>query len=148
MRKISSHLTFYYKRIFPAFWFGFLAIWTFIAIPGVINGKAPFFIIIFPFIMAAFGYFLMRVLVFCLVDEAYINEDQIFIKNKSKEVTFPISDILNVDCTMMTNPERITLTLKNPTELGSEISFSPSMRWFPFFRHPIATELIQKANAG
>src|ERR1700733_15080602 len=72
MRRISSRMTFFYKRIFLVFWFGFLIL--FIAIPlffgGARNGPPPFPFLIVPLIMFGFGYFVMKKLVFDLVDES------------------------------------------------------------------------------
>ena len=36
MRRISSDWTFFYKRVFPVLWFGFLAVFVGI---GVVNGQ-------------------------------------------------------------------------------------------------------------
>jgi hypothetical protein len=146
MRKLSSGMTFWHRRVFPVFWFGFLTLWTVCA--ALLSRKAgpPLFVFFIPAVMAVFGYFLMRWLVFPLADEVFLDEDEMIVRKNGKEVRFPVRQIMNVDSSMMTNPERITLTLREPTELGREIVFSPTFRFHLFSRHPIAEELIARAN--
>ena len=73
MTQISSRLTFFYKRVFPIFWFGFLAL--FMIGPTVISwntGRAPNpMFLIMPIFMMVFGYFIMKKMVFSLVDEVF-----------------------------------------------------------------------------
>jgi hypothetical protein len=146
MRKISSKSTWWNKKAFPAMWFGFLGVFMCVLIPGVTQGQAPAFLLLWPLGLAVFGYVLMRELVFSLMDEVWIDGDDIVVRNRGEEDRFPISNIVNVDCSVMTNPERIVLTLRTPSEFGQEIVFSPLSRWWPFSRHPLATELIRLAH--
>jgi hypothetical protein len=149
MRRLSSKMTFFHKRIFPTIWFGFLAIFLIIGLVSVKTKRTPWPLFIMPIAMAVFGYFLMKKLVFGLVDEVWETEDYLIVKNKDIEEKIFFSDIQHVNCSTMTNPPRITLTLRAPTRLGSEITFSPLAR-FGFFSnfsiHPIATELIDKVD--
>ena len=96
--------------------------------------------------MAAFGYFLMRWLVFPLADEVLIEDDEIIVKNRGQEDRFPITNIMNVEASLFVNPERVVLMLKEPCGFGREIVFSPPTRWLHFSRHPIAEELIRRAH--
>lgn len=146
MRKISSGMTFWHRRAFPVFWFGFLALWSALAAPAIIKQGASIFILLMPLAMAAFGYLLMRWLIFPLADEVFLDNDDVIVRKDGKEARFPVRQIINVDSSVMVNPERITLTLREPCELGREIVFSPCFRFHLFSRHPIAEELIAKAN--
>jgi hypothetical protein len=96
--------------------------------------------------MAAFAYVLMRWLVFPLVDEVFLEDKEIIIRNRGEEDRFPITNIINVEAPLLMSPERIVLTLKEPCRSGREIVFSPPFRWWPFTRHPIAEELIRRAR--
>jgi hypothetical protein len=64
MRRISSRMTFFYKRVFPVIWFGFLAL--FIAVPFFSFSNAghsampPLEFFIGPAIMAIVGYFVLK----------------------------------------------------------------------------------------
>ena len=115
-------------------------------LPAVIQNQAPIFIVLLPIVMMVFGYVLMRNLIFDLVDEVFLNGDEIIVRNFGEMDQFAVSNILNVDSTVTTNPERITLTLKEPCVFGSEVTFSPPMRFWPFGRHPVARELIELAH--
>ena len=148
MRQISSSATFFHKRVFPCVWFGGIAVFACLAFPAVIFQGAPFPMLVVPIIMAVFGYFLMRALVFDLVDEVYLSNGELIVRNRGDEDRFLVSNILNVNASTMTNPERITLTLREPCKFGEEITFSPPQRWLPFQRHPLAKELIQMAHSA
>jgi hypothetical protein len=78
MRRISSKTTFWYKRVFPAIWVGFLLIFIGIAVSGAgsrgdLSSMAPF--VIGPLAMIGFGFVFMKKLVFDLVDEVWDDGD-------------------------------------------------------------------------
>jgi hypothetical protein len=139
-------MTFFHKRLFPLAWFGGVAIFAAIGIVEIARNQAPLFVVFVPIGMLLFGFFLMKRLVFDLLDEVYLDNDHIVIRNGGAEDRFRVQNILNVDCSVMTSPERITLTLHEPCGFGSEITFSPPTRLWPFGRHPLAKELIQLAH--
>ena len=148
MTLISSRMTFYSKRVFPAVWFGFLALFilTAVAASGG-RGFQPAFLII-PLFMAVLGYVLMKKLVFDLVDEVWDDGDELVVKNRGHVERIPLSNIMNVSSMMLSNPQRVTLTLRNPGLLGKEVSFSPPVRWVPFARSPIVDQLIERIDAA
>lgn len=117
--KISSKMTFYYKRILPVLWFGILGIifvtgviYTFY--PGIQN-RPPVPIVIFPIIMAVFGYFLAKHLYFDLVDEVYDGGDHLLVKNRNQEETVALSEISNISYANLQNPPRVTLSVRRNT---------------------------------
>jgi len=144
VRRISSRTTFWYKRLFPVFWFGFIAI--FIVVMLSAKGGPPLPMILFPLAMAAFGYFLMRKLVFDLADEVWDGGDELIIRNRGREEHIPLSDIVNVSYSAFTSPARVTLTLREGGVPGREISFSPLARLLPFSKNPIVRELIERID--
>ena len=146
MRQLSSRMTFWHKRVFPAVSVGFLALWTSLAVPAIIKGGMPVFALLIPIGLAVFGYFFMRWLVFPLADEVFLDGDDLLVRKNDLEARIPVRQIINVDSSMMTNPERITLSLREPCVFGHEIIFSPIHRFHLFSRHPIAEELIARAN--
>ena len=123
MRKISSSSTFFYKRILPICWFGIVALVTCTAIPEVVAGRAPIFVLLIPVGMMAFGYFLMRALVFDLVDEVNFDGKEFVVRNAGAEERIALSNVINVDFGELTNPERITLTLREPCKFGKQDNF-------------------------
>ena len=148
MRRISSKITFFYKRIFPAFWFGFLIL--FIAIPlffgGARNGPPPFPFLIVPLIMMGFGYFVMKKLVFDLVDEVWDDGETLLIKNRGREERVALRDIKNVSYSTVINPPRVTLSVRQPTTFGDQIAFVAPVRFVPFSTSPVINDLIERVD--
>jgi hypothetical protein len=149
MRRISSRATFWYKRVFPAFWFGFLVL--FIGVPFFFDkgGHAPpfpFFVI--PLVMMAFGFFIMKKLVFDLVDEVWDDGDTLLVKNRGQEERIVLSDIKNVNYSPYVNPPRVTLSLRRPTIFGEQISFGAPVRFIPFTTSPAIDSLIDRIDAA
>ena len=135
-QKISDSM-FFMKRVFPAIWFGFLAIMVGGAgISAIARGAAgaDFVFFLIPVTIAIVGFGLMRRLVWDLVDEVYDHGDYLVVRNRGDETRIELADIMNVSVSTMMNPPRITLRLRQPTRLGSDVSFVParSFRWHPF----------------
>ena len=149
MKKISSRLTLFSKRVFPLFWFGFLAF--FVATSFRIGAIAtnPVFLI-GPAVMAAFGFFLMKSLVWDLVDEVYDCGDSLLVRNRGQEERVAFADIMNVNVSTLQNPPRITLRLRTPGKFGKEIAFSPVSNFTlnPFAKNPIGEDLIQRVDTA
>jgi hypothetical protein len=146
MRRISSKSTWWHKKAFPTIWFGLFGLFTLVGLFSVINGRAPAPALLIPLFGMAAGYSFMRWLVFSLLDEVWIDGDQIVVRNGGREDRFPLSNILNVDASLFTNPERIVLTLRQPCAFGDEVAFLPTPRFWPFGRHPLAKELIRRIH--
>src|SRR5262245_1550488 len=125
MRRISSRATFYYKRIFPIVWFGLVAMFIVgVLVSGSITEQyPPFLFLAIPVGMAAVGYFIMRALVFDLVDEVLDDGDALIVRNGGQESRVPLSDIMNVGYSAMVNPPRVTLLLRQPGLFGPKINF-------------------------
>jgi len=125
MKRISSRSSVLYKRVFPTLWFGFLA---FIGLSTYLGGaiqRNPLVVIV-PCVMAVFGYFIMKKLLWDLVDEVLDGGDFLVVRNRNQEDRIPLSNIMNVSATTLVNPPRITLRLIAPGKFGSEIAFSPA----------------------
>ena len=148
MRKISSGMTTFYKKIFPAFWFGFLILFV-VGIfdsPLLAQGRWP--VLLVPFIMAIVGYVLMKHLFWDLVDEVHDNGDALIVKNGDIEERIPFSNIMNVSASLLVNPQRVTLRLVNAGRLGQEVSFSPFVPFgfHRFKRNEIVDDLIVRVD--
>lgn len=148
MKKISSKGTFFYKRIFPAVWFGFLGIFILIAFIGGAYNKGPMlFLLIVPSAMALFGYFFMKKMVFDLMDEVFDEGScYLLVKNNNTEERIDYQNIKNISYTVMTNPNRATMNLRIPCRFGNEVSFSPPMSLVPFRENRDITELINRVD--
>jgi hypothetical protein len=150
MPRISSSATFYYKRIFPIVWFGFLSIFIAVSLLGGFGSGAsppvPFLII--PVLMMIFGYVIMRKLVFDLVDEVLDAGDSLLIRNGGEQEQVLLSDIMNVSYTQAVNPPRVTLSLRNPGIFGAKVSFCAPLRFLPFSTSPVIDKLIERIDAA
>jgi hypothetical protein len=97
MRRVSSKMTFFYKRVFPVFWFGFLIL--FIAIPlfvgGARNAATPFPFLVVPLIMIVFGFFIIKKLMFDLVDEVWEDGETLLIVPPARFIPFSTSPIID-----------------------------------------------------
>jgi hypothetical protein len=151
MRRISSKMTFFYKRIFPVVWFGFLILlFLLTAVPlllgGARNNAPPYPLLIVPLIMIGFGYFVMKKLVFDLVDEVWEDGDSLVVKNRGQEEHIALSNIKNVSYAPLINPPRVTLSVRQPTTFGEQITFMAPMRFAPFSTSPIIHDLIERVD--
>jgi hypothetical protein len=150
MKRISSKRTVVYKRIFPVFWFGFIALFVMTALlPGRRTHVEVIPMLLVPVVMAVIGYALFRRLLFDLVDEVWDNGDALIVRNASVEERVPLRNIINIGYSLLTNPERVTLTLRNAGPFGKEITFMPLPRPFSFrwlSRNPIIDELIERVD--
>jgi hypothetical protein len=142
MRRISSGWTFFYKRIFPIIWVGFLAVFAGI---GAVKGQGPFAVIV-PLVMIGFGYFLMQKLVFDLVDEVSDDGDALVVKNRGQEQRIALADIKNVNYSPFVSPPRVTLSLRRPTVFGEQITFCAPLRLAPFSQSPVIADLIERVD--
>jgi hypothetical protein len=152
MRRLSSRMTFFYKRILPVIWFGFIAVFMaapFVApmIGGSVSGS-PLAFLILPVIMIVVGYFTMKKLLFDLVDEVLDAGDALVIRNGHLEERVALSDIMNVSYSQFVNPPRVTLSLRNPSMFGDRVSFCAPVSFMPFSTSPIIDELITRIDAA
>jgi hypothetical protein len=147
MKKLSSKTTFFFKRVFPIMWFGSLGIFLFIPLlaGGKWNGPDIMFIIA-PIFMAIFGYFIMKKLVFDLIDEVYDEGDTVLFKNGGKEVRINLTDIKNISYSTAVHPPRVTISVRYETEMGKDLTFSPPASVIPFRKNKDIEELIDRVD--
>lgn len=147
MRCISSKKIVFSKKIFPVIWFGFLA---FSVANSIISGayRDDMMSIVIPCIMAVFGFFVMKTLVWDLVDEVFDCGDYLLVKGRGIEERVPLTNIMNVSSSMNTNPSRVTLSLATPNRFGREIAFSPirNITFNPFAKNAIVEDLIIRVD--
>jgi len=147
MKKLTSKATFFHKRIFPAIWFGFLGFFLCVGLftNASRNGPGIMFLVV-PMGMAIFGYFIMKKLVWDLIDEVYDEGTSLLFRNGGKEVRVNLKDIKNVSYSTMTNPPRVTLSIRYKTELGNELTFAPPASWIPFKKNEDIERLIDRID--
>ena len=148
MKRISSSWTFFYKRVFPLMWFGFLLI--FLSIPIFVgqakNSPPAFAMFIVPVFMIVGGYFIMRKLIFDLVDQVWDEGDSLLVKNRGEEQRIGLADIKNVNYTPLMSPPRVVLSLRRTTVFGDQIAFCAPVRVVPFASSPVIADLIDRID--
>lgn len=147
MKLLSSPMTFFWKRVFPAIWLGGVAMFLVVGIYSGAGARNAMFIIQ-PLIMIAFGVFLFKSLAWDLVDEVYDAGDSLVIRNKGRKHVVPFSEIKNVSVTTFMNPPRITLRLAHRGELGEDVAFMPPRKFSlnPFAKSKVAEDLIERVD--
>jgi hypothetical protein len=150
MTRLSSKWTFFYKRVFPALFFGLLILFT--AVPlfsGAYSGDfPPLPFIIVPIVMVVIFYVVLKRLIFDLVDEVVDLGDALLVKNGGQEDRIALSNIINVNYTPLMNPPRVTLLLRNAGLFGKQVSFCAPVRFIPFATSPIIDGLIARVDAA
>ena len=152
MQRLSSPSTFFYKRVFPVFWFGlvaaFLAIGVMVALQRQGDRALP---ATMPVLVAVVGFAVFRRLIFDLVDEVWLDGEQLVVKNRGESSRIELANVVNVNCTTLTHPPRVTLMLRTPSRiLGNEVTFMPkgTRGLLAAFRpNPIAMDLIRRVDA-
>lgn len=153
-RRISSRNTFFMKRVFPLLWLGLIVAFVVIGLAASAHarrGTPPAVFFVLPLLMILIGYAVMRRLVFDLADEVYDEGEALRVRFGGDEERIPLSDIMNVSYAGMTNPPRVTITMRTATRFGREITFAPTQRLFgPLLRttNPIVTDLIERVDAA
>jgi hypothetical protein len=150
MRRMSSKWTFFYKRVFPVVWFGFLALFLGISLFVVPRSSQaatlPF--LIMPIVMMVLGYFIMTKFVFDLVDEVWDDGDVLVVKNRDQTERIALADIKNVNYAAMINPPRVALSLRRRSVFGDKVTFCAPIRFVPFSTSPIIDELIERIDSA
>jgi hypothetical protein len=151
MKQLSSKATGFYKRGFPLLWFAFVGVITTVVLVSGALAEMGVIALIVPLSLLILGYFLMKHLLWDLVDSVYDAGDFLLVKNREHEQRVPLHEIMNVSASIAVNPPRITLRLKGESArspLGAEVSFLPERRYSlnPFAKNPIAEDLILRVD--
>jgi len=118
----------------------------FFGVIGSIKGAEPLFIIAPLAVMIIAAFVVFKKLLFDLVDEVCDDGDALVVRNKHQEERIPLSQIINVSDSFLTSPPRITLTMREATRFGKNITFMPPVRVFSFSRNPMVSDLIERID--
>jgi hypothetical protein len=146
MGRISSRQTLWHKKIVPTLIFGMTAAFCVLLGRDVANGRLPVAIFVVPVIVVGPFYLLLRWLVFRLMDEVWIDGDDLIVRNRGEEARVPIASITNVSGSFLVNPEHVRLTLSPPSIFGGTIRFMPPMRFLRLGLPPVAQELADRSG--
>ena len=146
MRRLSSTGTHLYKRVLPAIWFGLFGLFFFGSLVAVIRDGSGFGFLLVLLGVGTFGFIIMKIFVWDLVDEVWDDGNSLVVKNKGREARIDLLNIININHTSFANPPSVSLTLRSPCEFGRIVKFSPPRRLLGFGEHPVVTELVQRID--
>jgi hypothetical protein len=143
-RRLSSRATPIYK--FGAL--GFLSLWLLLSIVAAAHSqRLDWVVLLFP-ILGGVLLFVTYLLVGRAKKVEFVG-DVFIVSSGSRTVEVPIRDVEAVGGSRFSNPERMWLDLRRPTDFGSRIHFLPPQRWFNFFsQHPLVAELRSIVESG
>ncbi len=122
-RRLSTDLTLFLKRVFPAGFFGFIALMAVLITMTEEGWDLLFFIVISSLLLV--GFVVYRRMLAGLVDAVYDYGDSLVVRNRGQVTRVALADVLRVEASENWNPPRITLVLSKPCSLGHEIAFCP-----------------------
>ena len=147
MTRLSSRSTWLSKRVFPIVWFGFVAVFFVISLSGALyRGDVPAFVLFVPILMGVLGWVVMKQLIFGLADEVWDAGSELVVRKQGREARIRFADIVNVSYSVATNPQRVTLRLRQSGPFGKEITFAAPTTWIPFAKSAIIEDLITRVD--
>ena len=147
MPLMSSRMTFFYKRIFPVIWFGFLAVFFLLAlIQGLAADSLAFLpFLVVPVVLAIVGYQFMKKMAFNLVDEVLDLGDALLVRSGGQEERIALADIKNVNFFPYMSPPK---SLRQPSAFGDTVVFCAPMQIMPLSPNPTIVKLIDRIDAA
>ena len=147
MKKISSGLTFFYKRVFPIAWLGFIVIYEFVVLGCLFMNKMPMekgiIFMVLPLLMFIAGLCFFSKLFWNLMDEVYYDEMSLLIKNGNESICIPFCEIKEINY-KNSRPPRIEVILNKKTVMGNALYFVPPVRIIAFSKHPDIEAFFEK----
>ncbi|MGM3386168.1 hypothetical protein KXR94_00775 [Stutzerimonas stutzeri] len=81
-----------------------------------------------------------------MADEVYDEGDSLLFYKDGKEQRVKLSEVININHTQMSSPERAVLKVRNTGAIGTELAFTPPMRLNPFSKNIIVADLIERVD--
>jgi hypothetical protein len=149
-KRISSRATVFYKRVFPFFWFGLLAVILAVMASALRHAPgAPMAMLLVPVAVMALAYFLFRSLLSGLMDEVWDNGNELIVVNEDHVEHEPLTGIVNISYSGFTNPKRAVVMLRRPGRWGSKLAFIPlrsSIRILSLGDNEMVDELVRRID--
>lgn len=112
--------------------------------PGLNHGRYELTVIVM--VMATIGYFIARKHELSFVDEVWDAGTELVVKNNGVEERILLAEITKIKYTLLSRPPTVVLSVRNPTRLGSEITFAAQLTLWPF-KNPLIADLIRRVDA-
>ena len=148
MRRLSSPLTSFYKRVLPVFWLGALvafaghAVWR---VPQAATGT-----LLLAGIVAAVGMLVFLRQMQPLADEVWLDDHALLVIRRRVRTRIPLREVAGA-CNVATGQPHIVVTLHGPSPPCRPISFLPLTPAGMFRRRrppPVAAELMERMRAA
>ncbi len=121
---------------------GFALLFVAMVLPLFLTDPDPAMI---AFMGLPFGVVVAMAVMFGRIRTVELVGDRLVVSARGGPVEIPLQDIESVGGSRFSNPDRIWLDLRRPTEIGSRIHFLPPLRWFHFgTQHPLVAELAAR----
>jgi hypothetical protein len=139
-------MTTFNKRVMPLVLLLVLVAGVFVTLAATRRNPVLLPLALLPVLIGAIVFFVMRKLVFDLVDEVWDTGHDLIVKNDGQTERIAFANIMNLSYTVLVNPPRVTLHLRLPCRFGHEVSFIPPLRFIPFARSPLIEDLILRID--
>lgn len=136
--RLSSHLTFFYKLVFPGIWVGLWggSVVSMLRAHGGVSSSS----VVFLGVLLAVIVFFVRMGLFSLKRVTLGPDGVLRIDNFLAEAAIPLDDVDSIEETG-SNMRPIWIHLRRPCRFGSKIVFMPYLNLDPFSPHPAAAAL-------
>jgi len=138
-------MTFFYKRVFPVIWFGFLLL---LFAFGLFSTSPDILFLIVLLLMAVFGYWFMKKVMFNLADGVLDAGDALVVRSGGQEERIALSDIKNVNYSPYMYPPQVTLSVRRHTVFDDTIAFCAPVSIMPLWSSPVILDLIDRVDAA
>lgn len=159
MRRLSSKSTWFYKRVFPLLWFGFILVFLGVSLQveyrtaGVDALSPESILVLVGLLIAGVGLVAFRHLIFDRVDKGWLagagsDGDFLVVKNRARKRRTAPSDVITIHSTTHANPRRNTVMLRAGAHYNSDMPASPRGFLSAFNPGRIASEPINRVDAA
>jgi hypothetical protein len=148
MEAVLSRSTFFTRRVLPVLCIGWALVWAVVAVPERMWERDPLFLV-GPALMIVIAVFLYRRLASNLVDEVRDGGSFLVVRKGEIEDRIALADILHINASSVSYPDRLTLRLRTPGRFGDQIDFLVGKDRWPLDPRPskvITESLIRRVD--
>lgn len=151
MKRLSSDMTFYYKKGFPAICLGIVALVMIDSAKEVMTGTGKTSTLFWPCVVGLMGYGFFRAFAFDLADDVLDDGQHLLVRQGARSERIALTDIAEVtESAFFRQPRRLTLRLVKSRTLGREVTFVPAgdFSLLPLSHSAIFVDLSQRVAAA
>lgn len=145
MTRISGS-TFFYTRLIPLLWYGFISFGLYQAICTGDRSQSPVGFVIVLSVVIAVATYLFKKSYWSLMDEVVDSGNALIFRRGRLQQTVALADVININSINRPAPERATVIARTGGELGKELTFALPFRLSLFGTHPAIRDLIERVD--